>query len=63
MCDSDSDNIKAGITIESTTKHIDPLYVIEIVVSYYIRLLLIVLKVLYSVRWSQHLKWSIKNYL
>ena len=28
MCDSDSDNIKTGITIEWTTKHIDPLYVI-----------------------------------
>ena len=46
----DSDNITAVITTEPTTKHINPLYKIDVDVSYYFLLLLFVLKVLYSLR-------------
>jgi len=42
----DSDNITAVMTTEPTTKHIDPLYAIDVDVSYYFLLLLFVLQVL-----------------
>ena len=42
----DSDNITAVMTTEPTTKHIDPLYTIDVDVYYYFVLLLFVLTVL-----------------